>query len=276
MEAAFLIHLVSYEEIVPFYTSAFGTSVMTMTMDFGRLELVRIQSSSDSIVISLMPFFWVMPQFGKKSRAAFFVLTGMFTVIVFSRIFLVQFACSAVVFVLFYWNKIPRREKYIGGGIIGILTLFCLKPVVEMLRFRFFSSFSVDSDSVRSVQIAKLMEGIKQKPWFGHGMGSYLPDYLRSETLPFSYETEYLSFVYQLGIVGFVVLIMGNICIFLKKILPYLRKNVRVVQVFSVLCLGWFFIRPLFNPSFLGLQNGFPVIGTCLLNVYYAEKGKRV
>lgn len=272
MEAAFLLKLISYEEIVPFYGSCFSTFVSTMTMDFGRFTLVRIQSSSDAIAISLMPFFWIMPKFNKKVKAVLFAITGIYVMIVFSRIFIVQFGCSAVVLLFYYWKKIPRKAIYIGAAVLLVSAFFWLEPVVSMIKFRFFSSFSVESDSVRTIQGEKLLEGIRQKPWLGHGMGSYLPDYIRSEAIPFSYEKEYLSFVYQLGIIGFIILIGGNICIFIKKLFLYFRKNIRIVQVFSCLCMIWLLLRPFFNPSFLGLQNGFPIIGTFLFNVYYAER----
>lgn len=272
MEAAFLLKMISYEEIVPFYELHFGTFVSTMTMDLGSLELVRIQCSSDAIVVSLMPFFWVMPKFGKRIKAGLFIITGIYVMIVFSRIFIAQFCCSAIVILLYYWKKIPRKAIYIGAAVFVVSAFFWLEPVVSMIKFRFFSSFSVESDSVRNIQGEKLLEGIRQKPWLGHGMGSYLPDYIRSEAVPFSYEKEYLSFVYQLGIVGFVALIGGNICIYVRKLYAYVRKNIKIVQVFSLLCMAWFLVRPLFNPSFLGLQNGFSIIGTLLLNVYYVKE----
>lgn len=99
-----------------------------------------------------------------------------------------------------------------------------------------------EADSVRTEQIRELVIGIKNAPIWGHGMGSFLPDLIRSEEIPFSYEAEYLSFVYQLGIVGFIILIVGILCIYLKRLWIYVRNNSLEVKVFSLVCIGWLLI----------------------------------
>ena len=81
----------------------------------------------------------------------------------------------------------------------------------------FFSSFAIESDDVRQIQMIELINGVKESPVFGHGFGSYISDYTRSGSIPFSYEIEYLSFCYQMGILGFVVFVGGVLLIYIKK-----------------------------------------------------------
>ena len=87
-----------------------------------------------------------------------------------------------------------------------------------------------------------------------------------------AYEIEYLSFCYQMGILGFVVFVGGVLLIYIRKIVKYARKNTWVIKVFTLIGLGWFVIRPAFNPAFLGLQNGFQMIGLLMLNMYFNKK----
>lgn len=272
IEVSFILEMIEYEEVIQMYLDWFGTEVSTMTMHFENLLLIRIQSSSDIIVVTLMPFFWVLPEYGKRKRITFFVLSGIYTLIVFSRVLLIEFCCFAFVAVLFYWKRISEKIRCLASGALLISSVFWIKPVIEMIKFRFFSSFTAESDSVRQIQMEKLIQGITEKPVWGHGMGSYIPDYIRSNSVPFSYEIEYLSFGYQIGIAGFILLIGGIIWIYFRKITEYCRKNKIIIQIFTLICLGWFIVRPAFNPSFLGMQNGFSVIGVLLFNIYYKEK----
>lgn len=100
-------------------------------------------------------------------------------------------------------------------------------------------------------------------------MGSYLPNLIRSTTAPFSYEAEYLSFLYQFGLIGFVMIILGIISVYIKEIWQYVKYNNIQIKLFTLLCLAWMLARPIFNPSFYGIQNGFYVIGLLLINAYF-------
>ncbi|WP_147349758.1 O-antigen ligase family protein [Dorea formicigenerans] len=274
IEISFLCGIIEYDAVFQLYEEIFRAPASMMTMDFGSIELVRVQSPSDIVVASLLPFYLIIPNEKEGIKIFNFLMLGIYTLIVFSRVYIVEFACFMFVAVVFYWKKIPKKVRYGGIGIIAISSLVWFRPMVEMLCFRFFSDNVAEADSVRTEQIRELVIGIKNAPIWGHGMGSFLPDLIRSEEIPFSYEAEYLSFVYQLGIVGFIILIVGILCIYLKRLWIYVRNNSLEVKVFSFVCISWLLIRPAFNPSFLGLQNGFPVIGLLLLNAYFNEKSR--
>lgn len=268
IEMVFVCKLIEYESVIQFYLNTFGTEASTMTMHLGRILLIRVQTSSDIIVVTLMPFYWMMKKYKKSVRGLLFVLSGIYTLIVFSRVLIVEFCCFAFVAVLYYWKKIPRKVRYIGVALLAVSSIVWLKPVVKMIEFRFFSSFAAESDDVRQIQMRALMNGVKESPIFGHGFGSYISGYTRSESIPFSYEIEYLSFVYQMGIVGFIVFVGGVLLIYIRKIGEYARRNSWVIKLFTLIGLSWFVVRPAFNPAFLGLQNGFQMIGLLMINMY--------
>lgn len=276
VELVFVFKLIEYEAVIQLYLHVFGTEVSTMTMHLGKLLLIRVQSSSDIIVITLMPFYWMMRKYRKAGRSILFVLTGIYTFIVFSRVLLVEFACFACVAVLYYWKKIPKKIRYIGAILLVVSSVIWLKPLVKMVEFRFFSSFAAESDDVRQMQMRELVNGIKEHPIFGHGFGSYIETFTRSDSIPFSYEIEYLSFVYQMGIAGFVIFVGGVLLVYISKIRKYARKNTWVIKMFTVIGMGWFIVRPAFNPAFLGLQNGFQMIGLLMINMYLSKKEDRI
>ena len=250
IEIVFVCKLIEYEAVIEFYLNMFGTEASTMTMHLGRLLLIRVQTSSDIIVVTLMPFYWMMEKYKKSIRSLLF----------------------AFVAVLYYWKKIPKKVRCIGVILVLASSVLWLKPVIQMIEFRFFSSFAIESDDVRQIQMIELINGVKESPVFGHGFGSYISDYTRSGSMPFSYEIEYLSFCYQMGILGFVVFVGGVLLIYIRKIVKYARKNTWIIKVFTLIGLGWFVIRPAFNPAFLGLQNGFQMIGLLMINMYFNKK----
>lgn len=100
-----------------------------------------------------------------------------------------------------------------SGGVIS----FMAKTGNKDDRVPVLSSFAAESDDVRQMQMRELMKGIKESPVIGHGFGSYIENFIRSSSLPFSYEIEYLSFVYQMGILGFTIFILGIIGLYIRR-----------------------------------------------------------
>lgn len=269
LEIIFLCKLIQYEVLYQLYIQIFNVEATMMTMKMGGMTFVRIQSPSDIIVIGLLPFFLLIPKMKRSRKFTCAVLLAIYTMIVFSRVYMVEFASFMVLAIVFEWKFIPKKVRYIGIGGCALSSVIWFKPVFKMIQYRFFSPKVVESDSVRQIQIQELMKEIAKKPLFGHGMGSYLPDLIRSTTAPFSYEAEYLSFFYQFGIIGFILIIIGIIAVYIKGIWQYMKYNSIQVKLFTALCLAWMLVRPAFNPSFYGMQNGFHVIGLLLINAYF-------
>lgn len=276
MEILFLLDMIQYEQVGAWYLELFGTSVTTMTMDAGGLEFVRVQSSSDAIVFFLAPLLWFIPQIQRKIRVALFFLSGIFAVIVFSRIYLVQFFSFALIAIVYYGRCLSKKRKIIVVSMAVLSSVLWMKPLIELICIRFLSTSVTESDSVRMEQLSRFLERIPEHLLLGHGMGSYLPDYLRSTEAPFSYELEYLSYVYQLGIIGFFLIIGGILYLYAKHIYKYFRYNQKIIQLLTLAAGVWYVIRPLFNPAFLGKQNGFVVIGILVVNAYCYKKESSV
>ena len=137
IETVFVCKLIEYEAVIQFYLDIFGTEASTMTMHLGRILLIRVQTSSDIIVVTLMPFYWMMEKYKKSIRSVLFVLSGIYTLIVFSRVLLVEFCCFALVAVLYYWNKIPKKVRYAGVALLGYFISILAETCSENDRIPF-------------------------------------------------------------------------------------------------------------------------------------------
>ena len=123
IEIVFVCKLIEYEAVIEFYLNMFGTEASTMTMHLGRLLLIRVQTSSDIIVVTLMPFYWMMEKYKKSIRSLLFALSGIYTLIVFSRVLMVEFCCFAFV------EENPEEGKMHRGDscacFVGIMVEAC-------------------------------------------------------------------------------------------------------------------------------------------------------
>ena len=119
IEIVFVCKLIEYEAVIEFYLNMFGTEASTMTMHLGRLLLIRVQTSSDIIVVTLMPFYWMMEKYKKSIRSLLFALSGIYTLIVFSSV-----CCSVILL-----EENPEEGKMHRGDscacFVGIMVEAC-------------------------------------------------------------------------------------------------------------------------------------------------------
>lgn len=88
-----------------------------------------------------------------------------------------------------------------------------------------FNFTSDQSNLARVYQFHSLMRGISESPLFGSGAGA-AADYIRSEGMPWAYELYYLSFIFQYGIIGFLIYAagMGFLC---ARLIALIRRKGR-------------------------------------------------
>lgn len=259
-ELLFIFKILDYNTIREIYFNIFDSSVATMTMKFSSLTLIRIQDASEAIVYSIFPFLFFEKNISRNKKITLFLFFCIYTIIVYSRLYIAHAICVIILTLLYYRNKITKK-MIISFLIISILViLFFSEPVISIIKLRFFSTDSSGSDSIRDVQTQMLLNGFYKKPLFGHGMAAFVPESIRNEIITFSYEKEYLSYLYQFGIVGFFFIIVGIILSYLYRIIEVMKNKTNVISMVTYLGIMWFLVRPIFNPSFLGLQNCFCII----------------
>lgn len=164
---------------------------------------------------------------------------------------------------------------FVAGSVIWVLlNSDGATDVTDSLRER-FNSEAVDlSDNTRLAQIDALWSASMDRLVLGAGLGSYLEELPRGTAgSPFSYEVQWLSYVYQLGIVGTLLLL----CVALW--LPFLTQGNRYSKrwwIATLLFVGWL-AMPMTNP-YLGNSTAgmvFSLFAIIFIHLDYEENSSK-
>jgi hypothetical protein len=120
-------------------------------------------------------------------------------------------------------NIRARLARLVHLSIAFVLAIFILTQflgdITQPLVSRYAGEATIGSDNVRLQQIDYLWAGFSEKYYFGWGLGSYLHDYIRSDTTAFSYEVQWMAYLYQFGIVGVLLQLSAMLLV------PFLGAN---------------------------------------------------
>lgn len=64
---------------------------------------------------------------------------------------------------------------------------------------------AAESNTIKIVQISKLLDKWKKSPIIGYGYGSFVEGYLRSTEAPFSYEMQFFALLMKIGVLGLLI-----------------------------------------------------------------------
>lgn len=265
------------ESLSALFKTVFNADLTTMQIQLGSLTIYRIMLSNDAIPYLLYAFYLLK---GKKFKISFSLLMGIYTFVIYSRVYILYFASI----ILLYWLiKIIQNKQYIADHQISVALAIGLTLTAFIIVLAWnngalfngiisrFNSHSVSaSDSIRDEQFSYLWNGFLENVFVGHGAGSYSKDYIRSLSAPYSYEMEYLSFLYQFGVLGFVLIIAFTVVSFYKTI--YSKNLEREVKAMLLLQFLIWLIKPFFNPSFLSSNSGLLIVLMYFYGAYQKEK----
>jgi hypothetical protein len=110
--------------------------------------------------------------------------------------------------------KFSFTQRIIATAIVALVMLFALSWIGDTFQTRFLSEQAEYSDSFRFKQVYFLIQAWEDVPMLGGGLGYYAKDMIRSATLPFSYEVQWVSFFAKFGIFGISFLIFLVILLF--------------------------------------------------------------
>ena len=166
-----------------------------------RENIFRLQFPSDFIVLFLLACYS-----GRRSAVSdilFVVAVGVVVFLSFSRFI---FLCFFVgLFVRMVWTG---RADLITG-ISGVLLLGTVISFGDVLVERFVGEGSDVSDDIRVEQVQQLTRQITVNPVFGSGVGASVPNFTRSESLPYSYEVQWYATLMQFGVIGTAALLLN-------------------------------------------------------------------
>ena len=229
-------------------------NVKIMTIDVVGSVFSRISFTADVILAPIL-----------------LVLTKNIMVNPKAKTVLVYFLLVLSVFISmsrFYWFYflVCFLIVYLSNGnvkmtisLIALLFLFTLAFVFFddsfylMIESRFSEHNNDYSDGIRSEQFNYIFTSILSNPMFGSGIGFYLKDYIRSESLSYSYEIQLLAFVMQFGIVGFILYFSFVFYYLVVKNKERQSQHKRIVIFLLMMWIASGFLNPVMFSSIGGI-----------------------
>lgn len=245
------------------------TGLRYMSMEiFGSVG--RIQTSVD-IVTPFIVYFVLQSErlgivFSKKFKCAFFVVSLLSNFLSFSRFLLFVYLIS----IFFYWMTI-KLTHMIKIAIVAFMALLVGIVIVtpekamQVVEKRLFSKDNYYSDLTRHDQISALMEGCREDPFLGKGLGGYNPNCIRDHLLPHAYEVQWVAFLMQFGVIGLILLLVPIGIVSFRLIEPPLTMT----KITFFLLFGLWLLSGFTNPFLISLTSGivyaiFILAGECL------------
>lgn len=220
------------------------TYVGSVTYEFWteNAPIARISFGNDIIipfVVALIPFFSGINLFPRYFIIAFSILSYIGGVFSFTR-----YIWLIYVFIFFYDFFIIKKRYLLGGGVatfiaVMIFILFQFDWFGDIVSIRSGDTTSLDT---KSLQSDLLLNEWLQYPFFGKGIGSYIPMFLRSDYQPYIYEVQWSALLMQFGAIG-LALLLGAFLILFRNVF-FLKHNRIYIYTLILLWFGAAFTNP--------------------------------
>ena len=187
-----------------------ATGWQLMTYDIDDSLISRIQFPVDLVGCFLI-YFQTKIAIESKSKKNTIILGLLFfsSLITMSRAF---WFISVVLFALAFFvseNKKSKR-KYIFFILFSSVAIYGVmyESINSIIASRLDSSLNSSSDYTRQLQNDSLEKSFYESPLLGHGIGYFIPTFIRGEgDNKYAYESQLLSMLMKLGIIGFCALL---------------------------------------------------------------------
>ena len=185
-----------------------------------------------SSVIFILPFFLTALFFSDqpKDKYKIFIIVALLMAVALLAgrrgLLLTMFIGPVLVYLLTVCRPHPRSAAKMDGRLWSIILLAAaagtaylfigdnlqqLDYFVDMLS-SIFDFKENESNLLRVYQYEALLRGIVDSPIFGQGAGA-VADYVRSVEQPWAYELYYVALIFQYGILGFGLYVLGVLMI---------------------------------------------------------------
>jgi hypothetical protein len=225
--------------LTEFYTSQHANLGVDSNDEYLKIILPNITS-----IIFFLPFFICALLFAKSSRDKFHAIPVVLLLIAVGAmsgrrgLILSTVLGPAIAFVITHKHSRESQTKAINWQrglltlIVVIIISFCVYLSVAFVGkdyyihqiISIFDFTENESNLVRVDQLHSLMRGIADSPIFGSGAGA-VADYIRSYDMPWLYELTYVSFIFQYGILGFVIYAAGIVYLCRRLIILIQEKG---------------------------------------------------
>lgn len=221
----------------------FGVQLMTFDLaDAG----IRIQFPSDSLIpVCLFAILCLRRRLDLSGLFSLvlvvcYLVSSVFT---FSR-FIWLYTAVAAVLGLVAGKRDKMHVLYVGG--LTVATAYSFDLLWTIFQLRFSSQVVDSSDADRILQKGALERFFQDAPLFGHGLGSFTTEVIRSRELPYNYEMQVAALSGQVGTIG-ILLLLGALFNYYRKAFTLERESLRY-QGAVLLLLLCFLSAGFFNP----------------------------
>lgn len=246
-----------------FYKSFFDLNIISLQLPFG---IYRIYLLTD-MICAFYPFVLALAIQDKLIKK-----TYLFNLIMYLSLFVVLTSFSRYLIFVFligiFFNSYIQQKVlkliYIYLFIFSVISIFYYEQIYAFYELRFLSVNNQISDFIRVEQKDVLINLFLNKPYFGHGIGAYDIDLIRSISEPFSYEQQILSLLPKFGIVGFSIFC----AIFLYLlIISLIKKEILLISMLILFISASFFNPYLFSTNMV-------IIYSFILVILHDKEGK--
>ena len=261
----------SAKVLITYMNSHFGLGMMTLGVDDSAF--FRLQIPLDSLV-PLFIYFIVkeaVNKSGSKLLIYFILLSLCFSMLVtMSRVVWAQ-TLVIIALALVKEAKVYTMFKVITIGTVLITILYMFTPVgdaiTQIVNVRLgtkSSSLNADSDIQRALQNNGLYDAFIHYPLLGNGLGYYLPGIIRSQDAKYLYESQSLSILMNLGIIGTIIFLALVVYTCFMSAL----KDGGGLGMPSLFILFWIFSGT-FNPFLFGVAGGGMLFMAAKFHTFY-------
>jgi len=231
-------------ELIGGISRLFGVQLMTMDLSdfFGRVEF-----TSDTLVpICIFTVLCMRKrlQIGNAVSLAMIVLFILSSILTFSR-FIWANALAGFILGMLVAKKDRMHVIYIG--VTTAATIWYFYAIAAIVNVRFSERQTDSSDMERIRQNVALKSFFMDAPIFGHGLGSYSVQVIRSPQFPYSYESQMYALAGQVGIVG-MLLLSSLIVNYYRKAFTF-KVGARIYECALLLMLIFYLANGFVNPT---------------------------
>ncbi|WP_413481326.1 O-antigen ligase family protein [Serratia proteamaculans] len=251
---------ISSLDIITWITQVWDINMMKMGV--GDTFITRLQIPMDSLVPFMLYFItkdMILGRGGKTAKLVFILLV-ISLALTLSRSFWAQGVLFIALAVLFE-AKVSKILKILTFSAIGLGVILFLTPIGDIIFALIDSrlnnqSSNAASDQERAFQNNALLNAISSHPLFGHGMGYYIPNALRSITTPYLYESQTLSIVMDFGIIGVSILFFIFLSTCISNALNVNGKKRVKNLIMPLVCFSIWLLSGSVNPFLFGASGG--------------------
>lgn len=239
----------------------FGSKAFDIGLGWGFLGILPRIGDAGALFNIIVYFFYVK----KYNGGSLFIwlLVFLFILVGYSRYLIACFSLITMYLVIVKIKGFKLNIKSILSFVVMSIVIFfiILNLDFSMLYDGFYERYMGTgqdiSDSTRELQYIYLISYIKENYILGFGLGGYAWECIRSNNHLWQYELEYLALFMQLGVIGFLLVVINFVYYFLNRLLNNYDKKYKIPMLCSFL---FWVITPFQSSLFIGTVSGLILI----------------